>query len=273
MYFRTQFSPLVILTNAQGQTLVSSRDQRIPSVRRGLSESTGPYSDGEGRYPIIAPIGPFIFCLHSRERAAWEGTNQIALCNNLQCWINHMNFTRSDRYFTSSSRVPFLSCSCPSVGMLISVMKYLISHKEATKRRLGGFHICLEIIKMQPQHQVQSKKQNLTRTTFFFPAHWNSFKMSIDFHMFVFQFFKSVVDFKLILNKLRKTSLNSYTYFLVFLMWQLQITFYQQNSYLHCYPFNCSTKIMIQYFVSPEWHFKQQFNKNPFKLIPLTYSC
>ena len=126
-------------------------------MRRGLSESSGLHSDREGRYPIIVPIGPFIFCLHSRETAAWAGTNQIALCNDLQCWINHMNFTGTDRYFTSSSRVPFLSCSCPSAGMLISVMKYLISHTGPTKRKLGGFYICLEIIKICTHPQAGKK--------------------------------------------------------------------------------------------------------------------
>lgn len=126
-------------------------------MRRRLSESTSLYSDGEGRYPIIAPIGPFIFCLHSRETAARADTNQIALCNNLQHWINHTNFTRTDRYFTSSSRVPFLSCSCPSATVLIYVMKYLISHTGATKRRLGGVYICLEIIKICRQHGVWGK--------------------------------------------------------------------------------------------------------------------
>lgn len=136
-------------------------------MKRGLSESTGPYSDGEGRYPIIAPIGPFIFCLRSRETAAWEGTNQIALCNNSQRWINHTNFTRTDRYFTSSSRVPFLSCSCPSACVLISVIKHLITHTGATKRTLGGVYICLEIIKICPEHQVGGKKhiQKTTATT------------------------------------------------------------------------------------------------------------
>lgn len=123
-------------------------------MKRALSESTGLYNDGEGRYPVIAPIGPFIFCLHSRETAAWEGKNQIPLCNNSQHRINHTNFTRTDRYFTSSSRVPLLSCSCPSACALISVIYYLISHSGVRKRRLKGFYICLEIIKMCLQHQV-----------------------------------------------------------------------------------------------------------------------
>lgn len=103
-------------------------------------------SDREGRYPIIAPIGSFIFCLHSRETAAWEGTNQMAIWNNSQRWINHTNFTRTDRYFASSSRVPFL-CR-PSACELISVMKHLISHTGATKRKLRGFLLSSGIVKL-----------------------------------------------------------------------------------------------------------------------------
>lgn len=96
------------------------------------------YSDGKRRYPIIAPIGPFIFCLHSGETEAREGANQISLCNNLRHWINHTNFTETDWYFTSNSHAHFLFCSCPCAGLLISVMEHLISHTGATKR-LGGF--------------------------------------------------------------------------------------------------------------------------------------
>ena len=154
MFFHTLLSAIATLTNAQGQTPVSSKDQRFPSVRRGLSESTSPYSDVEGRYPIIGPIGPFIFCLLSRESGAQEGTNQIALCKNSLHWINHTSFTRTDLHFTSSSRVPFPSCSCASVCMLISVMKYLISHTGATKRNVHNIK--------------QGKKHYLTTITVMF---------------------------------------------------------------------------------------------------------
>ncbi len=137
-------------------------------MSRGLSKSTSSYSDGEGRYPVIASIGPFIFCLHSKETAAWEGTNQTALCNNLQLWINHMKFTRTDCSFTNGSPLPFLLCRCPSASELISVMKHLICHTGATKRRLGGFYICLENHKNISTTSSEVKKHNLTTTTTWF---------------------------------------------------------------------------------------------------------
>lgn len=111
MYFHTQVSALVILTNACSQTPCFWQGLEDPLSEKRIIWVNQPYSDGERRYPIITPIGPFIFCLHSRETEACEGTNQIALCNNLQLWINHTNFTETDRYFTSNSHVHFLSCS------------------------------------------------------------------------------------------------------------------------------------------------------------------
>lgn len=131
VYFNTQFSALVMLTTARGQTLCLAGIQRSPSVRRGLSESTGPYGDGEGRQPIIAAIAPFIFCFRQQGNS---GANEIALCNNLQRWINRTNFTGTDRCFASSSPVPFLFCSRPSAGVLISVIKYLIVPHRGNKK-------------------------------------------------------------------------------------------------------------------------------------------
>lgn len=60
-----------------------------------------------------------------QETAAQRGAQQLTL-HQLQHWINHTNFTRTNPYFTSKTLVPFLSCSRASVCILISVMKYLI---------------------------------------------------------------------------------------------------------------------------------------------------
>lgn len=73
-------------------------------------------------------------------------------------------------------------------------MKYLIFHTGATKRRVGGFYICLEIIKICPQHQAQQKAQPDYYNCFIYINKLgNVFKMCICSHVVFFSILSCAV--------------------------------------------------------------------------------
>lgn len=98
-----------------------------------------PYSDGERRYPIVPPIGPFIFCLRSRKKVACEQTKSLR-ATIFSCGL--IIETAQDL-----THVHFISCSCPSACSLISVTEHLISHTGQTKKGWEAFPFLQEIIK------------------------------------------------------------------------------------------------------------------------------
>lgn len=102
MDFYSQLTTGNSLTHVKATHLSLGGIRESPQWKTNNQSQLAPYSDGKGRYPIIASIGLFIFFLHNRETAAWKFTNQITLWNNSQPSINHTNFTRTDWYFASN---------------------------------------------------------------------------------------------------------------------------------------------------------------------------
>lgn len=130
MYFHTWVSALVILTNACSQTQWFLQGLENPLSEKRIIWVNWPYSDGERRYPIIPPIGPFIFCLRSREKVACERYKPYHSVQLFSCGL----ITETSQDLTRSLHVHFLSCSCPSAYPLNSVTKHLISHTGQAKK-------------------------------------------------------------------------------------------------------------------------------------------
>lgn len=115
-----------------------------------------PYSNGERRYPIIPPIGPFIFCLRSRKKVPREQTKSLR-ATIFSCGL--IIETAQDL-----THVHFISCSCPSACLLISVTEHLISHTGQTKKGWEAFPFYRKSSKTCQQHLTWWRKGQPTAT-------------------------------------------------------------------------------------------------------------
>lgn len=134
MDFHTRFSALLILMNACSESPRFYKGLENPLSEKRIIWVNWPYSDGERRYPIIPPIGPFIFCLRSRKKVACEQTKSLR-ATIFSCGL----IIETAQDLTRSPHVHFLSFSCPSACSLISVTEHLISHTGQTKKGCEAF--------------------------------------------------------------------------------------------------------------------------------------